>query len=106
VDFIIQDAIIEPMLMQSILSTFIKYDAEKGMANNIIEKFPILNKIKKLQGVSEKDDVNDDNDMQNAEVNESAEVNTESHEKPDADLDAVINSGKENEAKKERETLL
>ena len=56
-DFVIADAIIEPLMLQKILLAFNKFSYENDSFEAILSKFPILNKIKKLQGVAEPDDL-------------------------------------------------
>lgn len=57
-EFFMQDAIIEPLMMNKILETFGNFSYENdSVLSKILDKFPILNKIKKLQHSSEPDDL-------------------------------------------------
>lgn len=56
-DFVIADAVIEPLMLQKILLAFNKFSYEDDSFEAILSKFPVLNKIKKLQGVAEPDDL-------------------------------------------------
>lgn len=56
-DFVIADAVIEPLMLQKILLTFNKFSYEDDSFEAILSKFPVLNKIKKLQGIAEPDDL-------------------------------------------------
>lgn len=56
-DFVIADAVIEPLMLQKILLAFNKFSYEYDSFEAILSKFPVLNKIKKLQGIAEPDDL-------------------------------------------------
>lgn len=56
-DFVIVDAVIEPLMLQKILLAFNKFSYEYDSFEAILSKFPVLNKIKKLQGIAEPDDL-------------------------------------------------
>lgn len=56
-DFVIADAVIEPLMLQKILLAFNKFSYEDDSFEAILSKFPVLNKIKKLQGIAEPDDL-------------------------------------------------
>lgn len=56
-DFVIADAVIEPLMLQKILLAFNKFSYEDDSFEAILSKFPVLNKIKKLQGITEPDDL-------------------------------------------------
>lgn len=56
-DFVIADAVIEPLMLQKILLTFNKFSYEYDSFEAILSKFPVLNKIKKLQSIAEPDDL-------------------------------------------------
>lgn len=56
-DFVIADAVIEPLMLQKILLAFNKFSYDDDSFEAILSKFPVLNKIKKLQGIAEPDDL-------------------------------------------------
>lgn len=56
-DFVIADAVIEPLMLQKILLAFNKFSYEYDSFEAILSKFPVLNKIKKLQSIAEPDDL-------------------------------------------------
>lgn len=56
-DFVIADAVIEPLMLQKILLAFNKFSYEYDSFEAILLKFPVLNKIKKLQSIAEPDDL-------------------------------------------------
>ena len=56
-DFVIADAVIEPLMLQKILLAFNKFSYGYDSFEAILSKFPVLNKIKKLQGIAEPDDL-------------------------------------------------
>lgn len=99
-EFFIQDAIIEPLMMNRILETFGTFSYENDNAlNKILDKFPVLNKIKKLQHSSEPDDldITDDNTCKSEETAEESTVNVE-----ETDKDVYQQEAED----RERETLL
>ena len=95
-EFIIQDAIIEPMMMQRILNTFLKYSNDEIDLKSIIDRFPILNKIKRLQSKDEPDDLEVPENSQNTvikEENDSEQVEAKSHDESSIKAsDAVADS--------------
>ncbi len=94
-EFIIQDALIEPLLMQKILNVFVKQEAELNSARSLLEKFPILNKIRGLQNSKEPDDTDDPVTTQEVDSQE---------EKPEESIKSDVHQTTE-ESKAESETV-
>lgn len=62
-EFLIEDAILEPMMLQKILNVFVKQESTNNV-DDILNKFPILQKLKNLQNSREPDDIADEGSAQ------------------------------------------
>lgn len=113
VEFIMQDAIIEPLLMQKILNVFVKQEANSSDLGTLLDKFPILNKIRNLQNRNEPDDINDisssSENLEGIAATQSANI-VETSAEPINETESVRESIKDaferEKEQRERETIL
>lgn len=107
VEFILQDALIEPLLMQKILNVFVNQEAVMEDMGNLLDKFPILNKIKTLQNSKEPDDIINDTKTDTSEMVDDTNTQNVSDDLTNEEVKESIKDAFEREREqRERETIL
>lgn len=104
-EFIIQDAILEPVMMQKILDTFVQLEPDQQTAKTLLDKFPILNKIKGLQNKDDPDDMIFETESTSTEEGNEA-VSENVKEETSEGVEAANEQFEQEKENKERNTLL